>query len=225
MNEEMVHVWMSYVSKNMGDNNRMCVAQMTWEMQDWAEFPLVNEDFERMFTDRGGSVPFIKDIFDKACDWNPDSTIVFTNSDICVHSQCSKRIRSAMRNASACYSRRRDFFQDFNGPIPDDLIASGASQVGIDLFAFRPVWWKLIRDEYPDMLLGRMGWDGILVQIVEDTNPGASSSLHNISYHRDHPSTWSRVENIRSLPSQMHCIANGRGWCESVGFNPSHIGL
>lgn len=223
--EKMAHVWLNYTSKNEKDNRRMSVARQTWSMQDWEECPMLDSDFQRMFTDRGGSVPYIKDIFDMACSLHPYSIIVYTNSDICCHSQCSQRIRSAMQNASACYSRRRDFFHSFDYPIPDELIERGSAQPGIDLFAFRPAWWLLYKDTYPDMLCGRMAWDAIMTLTIERTNPGASSTLHNIIYHEDHPSVWNRPHNIKSLPSQQYVAGLGLEWCALNNEDPNFLGM
>lgn len=149
----------------------------------------------------------------------------YTNSDICVRSDCALLIASLMQETDALYSHRRDFNQDFYAPKPDSEIEKGDDYIGADLFAFRVSWWKQHRDKMPDLLLGREFWDCALRTLMDATSPPEKALAHNLIYHRRHPSTWEKKENRHSLPSQLYCIRLAIEFCRKYGIDGRAAGL
>jgi hypothetical protein len=219
------HVYSHYTPKNPDTARRMHVAKLTWASQPWHELP-VPDNNGRLFVDRGGKVPYIKDILDKgAHNRHAQDILVFTNSDICVRSNCAMLIAAAMQALSAAYCFRRDFGR-LNGPVPDKLIHKGNPYVGSDLYAMRVGWWKRYRSDFPDMLLGRECWDAVLRLLIDQqTDPSQSATLHNLIYHEWHASTWENPRNRGSLPSQLHNQGIARAWMRAWGYDPRSIGI
>lgn len=172
-----------------------------------------------MFTDESGRVPYVKDVFDLA--WGGSrlgDILVYTNSDICVRSDCSLLIAYVMQDLQACYSYRRDFYDDFHSPLPDQKIHTGADYAGCDLFAFRSEWWTLHRHDFPDLLLGRESWDAVLRTMIDWTHQSNAGALIDLIYHRKHSSNWEAPSNRLRIKGQLYCRKLVRQWCASKGI-------
>lgn len=218
------HAYSQYSPKNPDTIRRMALAKKTWDRQPWTDLP-IPEKGTRTFQDRAGQVPYVKDIFDAASkDRELQDIIVFTNSDICVSSNCATTIVAAMQSISAVYCFRRDFGR-LNTPLPDHLIPKGAHYVGSDLYAFRVGWWRHYRADFPDMLLGRECWDAVLRLLIDQSSPSQNPTLQNLIYHEWHPSTWEAPQNRGTLPSQLHNRQLARAWMRAWGYEPRSIGI
>lgn len=218
------HVYSHYTPKNMETARRMALAKKTWLQQPWTDFS-VPETGGRLFQDRGGRVPYIRDILAIAtAEKEPPDIIVFTNADICVSQNCCYKIVSALQSIDAAYCFRRDFGR-LDRPIPDEMIKTGSHYVGSDLYAFRVGWWRKYRTEFPDMLLGRECWDAVLRLLIDETHPGQNTTLMDLIYHERHASTWENPSNKRTLASQLHNIGLARQWMVTYGHNPKAIGI
>jgi len=218
------HAFSDYTPANPDTKRRMRLAKITWGTQPWIEIP-IHDHQVRMYQDHKGSVPYVKDLLQIAiAEKENDDIIVFTNADICVSSNCAFKITMGLHAIDAVYCFRRDF-QKLIGVIPDSMIPKGAHYVGSDLYAFRVGWWRTYKNEFPDMLLGREGWDSILRLLIEDTHPNQNPTLQNLIYHERHGSVWENPVNRRTIPSQIHNINLGRKFCYSIGFDYRKIGL
>lgn len=218
------HVYSSYHPQNATTLRRMNLVASTWAQQPWKEIP-VSERTGRVFTDEAGTVPYIKDIFNIACSGKQDTDIiVFTNADICVHSNCAQLIVAALQSVHAAYAFRRDF--DFlNTALPDAVIPTGTDYIGCDLFAFRVAWWTTYGDSFPDMLLGREAWDCVLRLMMDWSNEDLRTVIPNIIYHERHPTVWENHANRHRLPSQMHNLRLAKAWLAYYNVNYSRFGI
>jgi len=218
------HVHSQYTPTKPDTIRRMELARRTWDAQPWRDLR-VKEQGGRLFRDRGGSVPYIKDILHLATMLRADEdVIVFTNADICVASNCCLAIVGALQSIDAAYCFRRDFLR-LEVPLPLRIIKMGTHYVGSDLYAFRVGWWRKYRNNFPDMLLGRECWDAVLRLLIDKTHPGENTTLHDLIYHEKHASTWENPANKRTLPSQMHNVSLARSWMLSNGYIPRTIGI
>lgn len=218
------HVYSSYVPQNKDTLRRMTLAKKTWDIQPWVDLPIVDRQV-KCYTDYKGKVPYVKDILRAASEGKKvEDIFVFTNSDICVSSDCCFKITMALQSIDAAYCFRRDFNR-IEKIIPDEVIPRGQHYVGSDLYAFRLGWWLKYGPEFPNLLLGREAWDSVLRILIEQTHPGQQVTLHNLIYHERHASVWENPHNRRTIPSQMHNVSLARDFCYQVGFDPRKIGL
>lgn len=218
------HVHSDYTPQNPETIRRMRLARQTWSMQPWVDLP-ISEKSGRLFRDRAGAVPYIKDILNAAASGKQNQDIiVFTNSDICVSPDCCFKIAAAFQSINAGYCFRRDFGR-LDAPLPATAIKKGCHYVGSDLYAFRAGWWRRYGPEFPDMLLGRECWDAVLRLLIDDTHPKQNPTLCDLIYHEKHASTWEKPNNKRILASQLHNVNLARQWMLASGLNPQTIGI
>jgi hypothetical protein len=218
------HVFSDYIPRHPDTKRRMLVARRTWARQPWTEIPVPDLNV-RLYQDKMGKVPHVKDLIETGVSGKSnDDIIVFTNSDICVSSDCSFKIVMALQAIDAGYCFRRDF-RRLEHPIPDSMIHTGYQYCGSDLYAFRVGWWRAYGHEFPDMLLGREAWDSVLRLIIEETHPKQNPTLHNLIYHERHGSVWENPANRRTIPSQLFNINLARSFCYAIGFDPRRIGV
>lgn len=218
------HAYSHYVPANPNTMRRMQLAMLTWSRQMWNDLP-IPENAGRLFTDRAGRVPYIKDLLSIAIGGKPDNDIVvFTNADICVHSNCANILVGALQAADAVYAFRRDF-PFLNTPLPDPIIASGTDYIGCDLFAFRVYWWKDYQDTFPDMLLGREAWDCVMRLLMDWHQDGERPAIPNIIYHERHPTAWENPAFRHQLPSQLHNLNLAKSWLRHYKLDYSRFGI
>lgn len=218
------HAHCVYNPRSKETQRRMNLARRTWEEQPWIDCPIPERSC-RLFSDRGGVVPYIKDLFAEAINGKDNGDIiVFTNSDICVSPICCVSIVAALQSIDAGYCFRRDFGR-LDQPLPVQKIKTGIHYCGSDLYAFRAGWWRQYRREYPDLLLGREAWDAVLRLLIDETHPGKNCTLYNLIYHEKHSSTWENPLNKRTLRSQLYNVELAKQWMMVSGYNPRQIGL
>lgn len=205
---------------------RIANAQRTWSGQKWKDRPIRDEELPRQFVEGSKKLPFIRDVLDVACrGLAPFDHVVYTNSDICLRSDCASIIEEALKTTNALYCYRRDFHHDFTAPIADADIEKGQDYPGSDLKAFTVQWWKSNRKKMPDMILGLEAWDPVFRTLVEETNPGKKVSIPNLIYHRKHDSYWERPENRYRLPGNLLCLNLARKFFFERGINPQKFGI
>lgn len=222
---KLLHVFTLYHPKDPETVRRNEIAQRTWPCQDWLPFPIKDSDLPRLWTEAGRSFPFIKDMFDLACaDASKNDVVVYTNADICLSTDCSKRVREAMMGTDAVYCYRRDF-KHLGSPLPDSEIVKGHDYCGSDLKAFRVGWWRKHRKDFPDMILGMELWDPCLRILMDQTNPAGKCRLQNLIYHQRHDSYWERPENRYSLKAQRHCLKAGANYLRKLGQDVTESGV
>lgn len=222
----IVHAYSDFEAKDPATRARNALAKTTWSTQMWVERPIGNAALKRLWQEEERTYPYLKDLLDLAVkDADGNDIIVFTNTDICVRSDCALQVAAALQDSDAIYCYRRDFNQDFSEPIPDELIVRGDDYVGSDLYAFRVHWWLNHREDFPDMLVGHEAWDPILRYLMEQTNPGCEVVLKDLIYHRRHDSWWENPKNRYRLKGQLHNILHAIYWMRKHGLDPARHGL
>lgn len=224
--EVIHHFYSAYEPKDASTRHRQVVAKMTWSTQLWNEIPVYDSDVRRLWKEEGKQMPYVRDVFDFAAKGLPaEDILVYTNSDICVVSNCAQICAAALQGTDAFYSFRRDFNHDFSEPIPDDVVLRGNSYAGSDLYGFRVHWWQTNRNDYPDLIIGIESWDAVLRHLIELTNPGRLVNVPDTHYHRRHDSWWENNANRYRLKAQVYALKTASSWLHSHGFNPQMHGI
>ncbi len=202
------HVHTAHRPKDADTRRRNRLAQKTWADQPWTELPVKDLDLPRLWRERSRAFPYVKDMFDLACrDKRPLDVVVYTNADIHIHPQTSSWVQHLLTTTTAaCHCHRRDIYRKLKKPLKGTEYNEGVHYPGSDLFAFRVVWWRAIRNEMPDMILGAEGWDAVLRTLIDETNAGATTLLENLIAHERHESYWEKEENRYELDMQRYCI-------------------
>ncbi len=222
------HCFTSYRSNDPETQRRMDLAQLSWRNQPWIEVPIKDQDFPRLWKERGRALPYVKDMIDicgNACR-SVDDIIVMSNADIIVRSDCCLQLAAYMQQCQACYSFRRDFGRLDQIP-PDSDFSKGNDYVGSDLYCFRKSWWLTYKSKMPDMILGLEAWDSCLRTLIETTNPGRHVSIKNIICHERHggDNHWESEKNRYSMEGQHYCLNLAIKFLRDYGKNPEQFGI
>lgn len=205
---------------------RTFLAQTTWGHQNWIERPIKDDRLPRMFNENGRQLPFIRDLFDAACEeLNPEYILVFSNSDIGFARNAMLRIVCALQANDAGYAFRRDAHHRVDRVPSDDEFSHWNDYPGNDVFFFRKRWWRQHRQTFPDMLLAREAWDACMRVLIEATNADKPLSLPNLVWHERHGSHWEASANRYSLPGQLHNLGLARVFLVKMGHNPAAFGI
>lgn len=219
----MFHFYSDYPASNPDTIRRQAVARKTWTAQPWEERPVPDEEVPRR--NCSPPMPYIRDLFNAGCENRDSDDIgVFTNSDICVRSDCAKAIESHLSVRDCGYAFRRDFSR-LDAPLSDDAIATGFDYCGTDLFAFKVAWWKRLEPLWPDLLLGREGWDACMRVLMEKTTPNKGLAMVNLIYHERHNNGWEAPHIRYALEGQLHNLQTAYHWLIKMGHNPGDFGI
>lgn len=159
-------------------------------------------------------VPFVKDIFNWACDQLRGSdVIVFTNSDVCFMSGLMRDLRASVGNFSCFYASRVDVADSSETPKPPFNLYCGA-----DLFAFTVDWWHVNRSKFPDLLVGREGWDAVMKLLMHGSGFVPNKTWPRLAhlYHQKHDSLM-HGKAIAVEPGQAHNRAVTAQWLRANG--------
>jgi hypothetical protein len=220
------HFYTAYLPKDPESQRRHKIAQSTWPKQPWLDLPIRDEDLPRLYREDGGANPYVKDVFDLACkSCTEDDVMIYTNADIMVRSDCVMQIVAALQNATACYAYRRDFHHQITKPVPDTDYEKGMLYAGSDLFAFRKIWWDIMKDEMPDMIIGYEAYDPMLRLLADETNPHSKTRFDNLICHERHGSIWEKAENRYTLKGQLKCLSMAKQFFSQHGINPAIHGI
>ena len=221
----LFHIYTDYNPRDADTVRRNNVAKSTWTRQGWNEIPIKDSDLPRLWEEGGKKFPYIGDMFDLASKGKqPDDILIYTNSDICLASNCASSIADAMLGTDAVYCLRRDFDR-LTSAIPDATITTGANYCGSDLKAFRVSWWLKNRAAFPDMLVGIEAWDSCLRILMEETNPPGKTLVRDLIYHERHRSFWEATENRYTLKAQQHALKLASTFFITRGINPKTFGI
>lgn len=221
-----LHLHSSYNPPDLEGRARHALAARTWATLPWTELPVADSDLPRLFSEGTRHLPYLRDLFDTGASKQPDDTIlVFTNSDACMSAGACPRIAAALQTNDAGYGFRRDFYHDFNKPIPDTDIHKGIHYPGCDLFFFRVGWWRAYRDQYPDLVFAREAWDACLRVLMEQTNTSKPLAVPDLYYHRRHANGWENLAIRYTLPGQRHNLRLAYGWLVLHGLSPSSFAI
>jgi len=220
------HVFPVFDTTDPETIRRNRVAQMTWKKLSWKDKPVAESDLPRLYREDGKAFYYLKDVFDQGCrEVRENEIVAYSNSDIHVRSDACAILAVALQDTNAVYCSRRDFHHRIESPIPDSDYAKGFDYPGKDLFAFRAGWWRAVRDDFPDLILGFEAWDACLQEMIELTNKGSKNSIKNLICHEKHSSRWERSENRYSLPGQKTCLKLAFHWLFAHGVNPGKHGI
>lgn len=224
----MLLAYSSYQLRTPDEVRRHAVAQSSWRQGGWRVFPIADESLPRMFNEGQRRFPFIVDLFDAASLMRPDDEIVvFVNSDIGLTSDAAFKIAVALGRNPATYCFRRDAGHRVMEPPKDDEILLWTGYCGTDLFAFRCGWWRENRKRFPEMILGREGWDACLRVLVEATCPNKPVAVENICWHERHGGNghWESGANRYTLPGQKQNLKLAKLFLQRFGHRPEAFGI
>ena len=205
----IVHVYQR-TPWHMGETKRRNdLAAKTWEAIPCVDLGLDDNCFVRSAAEvvpkETNRIPMIKDILRLACvGRNDEAVLLLTNTDTCVANNLIQRLEGVL----PAYSYRRDF-KRIDEPLLYDRISAGAKYAGCDFFAFRVGWWRRNHHLFPDMVLGREGWDKILRELF---NLSKGRELQDCIYHEKHPSFWENSNNLNRDPSNLRNRLLARNW-------------
>lgn len=216
------HVYCDYPGKGETARRNGLAAQ-TWQTTyakgGWLPMPVADNQLPRLWTkDTGKKFAYFKDVIDFACGHcEPDDRIVFTNTDSCF----SENIAMTIGNHKVAYFPRRDFPR-LDKPLTDAQIKKGHDYCGTDMFVFTPEWWRKIRHDMPDLIIGAEGWDCLLRQLMIENG---GKKVMNAIYHERHDSYWEVSQNRHAVPSQLHCVKLCYDWLTKRGIKPEDHGF
>lgn len=223
----VIHFWSQYPVTSPDAKRRHALAQDSWTKQKWTERPVADAALPRHFACAGKRLPYVRDLVDTAAEAAaPDDILVYSNADIGFASNAAVRIALALQANEAGYSFRRDWPR-LNAAPRDDEIRDGAHYCGKDVFFFRKRWWGLFRRDMPDMLIGREGWDAVLCELIEATNPNKPLSVPDICWHERHGDNgyWEAPQHRYTLAGQLYNLKLARKWLVQHGVPPSNHGI
>jgi hypothetical protein len=215
VSEELVHITCPYGD---GKELRERIARRSWENEcatpsPQSGKPIVRDGWERAF-------PTVKSILDAGLAASPNADFFcFTNNDTIFAGGTKRRVVEALRKYSAVYAHRWDF-TNLDNQIPWMRVGKGRWYPGVDLIAFTRQWWMSVRDEFPDLILGREGWDCVMRMLIKSTG---GDEVHKTIYHQVHGSEWSR--NRYTSPSNIYNRSLSRRWLLDNGYDPKPHGL
>lgn len=159
-------------------------------------------------------VPFVRDLIDSAFAHSPrqEDIIVIHNDDIGFRPNITLDILSACRLQGACFAHRWDFYQANRVVASDADFQAAQWYPGSDLFAFTHLWWEHNGPLFPDMVLGREGWDMVMRNLIKRSH---GAELHKAIWHERHPSRWEQPG--LSLPGNEHNRKLAHAWLAKFG--------
>lgn len=218
---KFLHVYSEFTS-NPDAMRRHGFAKATWHRVyvsgKWRTLAVSDAELTRMFQEGESKLPYIKDLLDFAANrGSDDQMIVLTNTDTCF----APSIESQLEGSRCSWAARRDF-KSLTVPLSDVQIKSGVNYPGTDLFAMTVQWWKQNRDKFPDMLIGREGWDCCLREMMRKDG---GRYIGDIIYHERHDSTWEKASNRFTLEGQKYNRTLANDFLKRLGLNPRTFNL
>lgn len=177
---DVIHVFSNYPMSG-GSLKRYAQSRSTW-----SGYLLGLTD--SALTRGGNDTPFIKDMLRLAClKAEQDSVIILTNSDTSFYDGARNRIIESVRTHGSCFSYRHDYHGE---PRTIGSPEEGVEKYGgCDVFAFTKLWWQEKQNLYPDMQLGREGWDCVMRHLIQMQG---GAEVKDAIYHFRHESFWEK---------------------------------
>lgn len=158
-------------------------------------------------------VPFVRDMISQGLSYAKSTAdiIFITNADVGFVPAIT---RAAEWGRCAHHMRRRDFPR-IDQPITPERMTEGFEYSGADGFAFSVKWWKEHGKLFPDMLLGRYGWDSGMRNLVRRSG---GAEVKNQLWHESHSAPWSETaHDIENNAGNRHNRALLEAWIEKYG--------
>ncbi len=189
--EKIVHVYPERAFNDDRSSPRIALAQTTWNSDLITNFPAPEVTMKRNSKDTLGdpiATSYMLDIFNSALPElkEPEDILIFTNDDVGFSDTALTDIRRACGLRGACFGYRFDHGK-IEWPLDHFETVSAPCNGGIDVFAFNRRWIVAHGKEFPDMLLGRTGWDLVFRNIIRKTG---GMEVVGAIWHEDHVSWW-----------------------------------
>lgn len=203
----LTHVYSRYAPRDEQTRARHFRAQQTWLAAKNCTLRVV----EKAGIDANGELPRVAALFDAADTGRGDDMILFTNSDLCLVPESYDVIRDSLRRFDCVWAQRVDVI----GPttMTRGELRRRRAYVGTDLFACRAYWWREHKLGWPDLLLGREGWDWVMRTMMQES--GGEAISPTICWHEAHDSPW-KID-LENEPGQKHNRQLARQWALDHG--------
>ena len=208
----LILVYSQYEPRNQEEARRIGLSEDSWKFHfnnaDVIELPVGVEDVTRTGADVGDKpLPFVRDLFDIGCRYAmPEDVVVYINRDIGLTTMAPERLLAGIKRGqgvTVCprrmlYPRRYRLYK---------TVTNCKHDGGFDAMAVTPKWWHDNRDNMPDMLIAREGWDTVFRTLAEEWAdnrpmlPHVSSTrvewsasrayMDDVCWHEPHEATWS----------------------------------
>ncbi len=205
------------------DQARFDLARRSWDFHfgqfTMIELPVRNDELRRTSATLGDPrhAPYARDLFDLACAHAmPEDVVVYCNLDIGLTTLAPDRLLAGVsrgNGVTVCPRRRLDpkagrFYRS---------VLNCKLDGGFDIMAVTPAYWQIMREQMPDMLIGREAWDTVFRTIAEtwaDDRKDARVSVtaaewstsaaytDDVCWHKKHDSWWDTHRTTN--PGQIH---------------------
>lgn len=216
----IIHLWHFMGHADEETHRRLQVARQSREAE-YLENPGVwispaltfSRDSRRIGDEK--PVPFVRDMITQGMAYakSPDTILFLTNADIGFAPDITLALSEhALENA--VHMRRRDLPR-VDHPLSAAEISTGTEYPGGDGFAFTAAWWKKNGKIFPDMVLGRYGWDSAMRNMIRRAK---GVELKNQIWHEAHAGDWNTPGyEIEANAGNRHNRALLTAWIEKFG--------
>lgn len=215
----MIHCWAFMGKPDEETHRRLMIARESREAEYianpgvWLAPQLRFARDSRKVGDEQPPVPFVRDMISQGMAYatSPEDILFLTNADVGFIPAIT---RAADWLRCAHHMRRRDFPR-IDRPITPEQIVEGEEYPGADGFAFTVKWWKEHGRLFPDMLLGRYGWDSAMRNLVRRSG---GAEVKNQLWHESHSAPWSETAyDIEHNAGNRHNRTLLLKWIEQYG--------
>jgi hypothetical protein len=141
-----------------------------------------------------------------------EALLLLTNTDLCLTLDAYIAIEEQLQHFDCTWANRIDV-PEFRWMTRAEL-CQHSTYVGVDLFAMHVHWWIKNRERWPDLLLGREGWDWVLRTLMQES--GAVAITPTICWHVAHEANWTK--DLHNEPGQRHNRNLARQWALKYGY-------
>lgn len=228
-----------YADDNSGPETaaRNALARKSWDFHfgqfSMIELKIRESDMKRTSESLGDirPVPYVRDLFDFGCSFAmPEDIVVYCNHDIGLTTMAVDRIFAGVeRGGGVTVCQRRQL-----NPTPGRLyrsVLNCKADGGFDVMAVTPSFWGKMRNDMPDMLIGREAWDTCFRALVEIYVTGKKNKVvlttpeqwaeskaytDDVCWHIPHDSWWDK--NRKTNPAQIHNRTLAKKFCSDNGM-------
>lgn len=203
---------------------RMGTARDSWEREysehrgEWNASVLTFVRDSRDIGDPTG-VHYVRDMIQQGIGLaNNDRDIIFlTNADVGFAPHLTPRLRQTVARYGAAYMRRAEFERIMALPTLEEMRAVEPF-VGGDGFAFTVGWWRQHGNIFPDVILGRYGWDSAMKNLIRRAG---GVEMRGELFHETHVADWNaNPDAIFDNPANQHNRTLLLGWVAQYGGSP-----
>lgn len=223
----ILHIWHHMGTPDAETHRRLMVARESRENEyraapgKWMAPALT---FTRDSRDVGDEVPvpFVRDMIAQGMAFvrYPTDIIFLTNADVGFVAGITKRLHDMVNSArsnGAVHMRRRELAR-VDSPPTLEQIQKGDEYVGMDGCAFTARWWKKRAALFPDMILGRYGWDSAMRNLIRRSR---GIEMKDELWHESHEAYWNKTtDDITYNRANQYNRALLHEWIAQYGGDP-----